>query len=166
MTGKDAQGSWRGIVFRTVLLIGVSAALGLAVNVGHVVKYFRGEYGMVFAEAAAAEDPPLIALAEAADLFAVGQAVFVDARSPEEYEAGHIAGALNVPLYDPASDMIWESLAVSQEADVVVYCSADLCQDSLVLARRLSRLGWRKAKVYVGGWLEWRDAGLPAEMGR
>jgi len=157
---------WKRTLVQAVFLAGAGAAVGLAVNLNHVAKYFRGEYGMVFADAAAAEDPPLIALPEAADLFAAGQAVFVDARSPEEYEAGHIAGALSVPLYDPASDMIWESLAVSPVADVVVYCSADLCQDSLILARRVSRLGWRNAKVYVGGWLEWRDAGLPVEAGR
>ncbi|MBN2200147.1 MAG: hypothetical protein JW747_09905 [Candidatus Aminicenantes bacterium] len=166
MTGNDAKGSWRRIILRAVLLTCVSAAVGLAVNVGHVVKYFRGEYRLVFAEAAASEDPPLITLPEAADLFAVGRAVFIDARTPEEYEAGHIAGAKNVPLYDPGSDMIWESLAVSQEADVVVYCSGDLCQDSLILARRISRLGWRNLRVYVGGWAEWNAAGLPVEWGR
>ncbi len=166
MADKAATRTWSRTVVQAVLLAFVCAAAGLAVNLSHVAKYFRGEYRLVFAEAQAAEDPPPISLPEAADLFSIGQAIFIDARPAEEYEAGHIAGAKNVPLYDSGSDMIWESLAIPREANIIIYCSGDLCQDSLILARRISRQGWRNVKVYVGGWVEWSAAGLPLEEGR
>ncbi len=163
---KPSKKEWKRIVLQAVLLAAVASAIGLTVNGRHLVKYFKGEYRSVFAETSGSEDPLLVSLPQAADLYDAGQAVFIDARSPEEFEAGHVAGAKNVPLYDPASDMIWEALDVPRQADIVVYCSGDLCQDSLVLARRIVRLGWRNVKVYVGGWEEWKESGLPVETGR
>jgi len=158
--------TWGGIVFQAALLSAAAAAFGLAVNGGHIADYFRGEYRLAFAEGAAAEDPVLINFPEAADLFESGQAVFIDARTPEEFDDGRIAGAMNVPLFDPGSDMIWESLGLPREALIVAYCSGDLCQDSLILGRRLIRRGWPNIRVYVGGWEEWSAAGLPVERGR
>lgn len=166
MAKRDAKRTWGRTVLHAALLAGVCAAAGLAVNVGHIADYFRGEYRLVFAEGAAAEDPVLIHLPEAADLFESGQAVFIDARTPEEFEDGRIAGAMNVPLFDPGSDMIWESLGLPREALIVAYCSGDLCQDSLILARRLIRRGWPNIRVYSGGWDEWNAAGLPVLRGR
>lgn len=166
MAGDESKVKWGGTAARALLLACACAAAGLAFNLGRVVKYFRGEYRTAFAAPSVAGDPPLIGLPEAADLFASGQAVFIDARSPEEYEEGHVAGAKSVPLYDPASDLIWESMGLPREAMIVVYCSGDLCQDSLILARRVSRLGWRNVKVFPGGWVEWEAAELPAERGR
>lgn len=82
---------------------------------------------------------------------------FVDVRSPEEYAAGHIAGALNIPLRDlPVRQ---HELAPGQ---IVTVCSTG------VRSRRgadlLVRFG-RTAFSLAGGTKAWAAAGHPAATG-
>lgn len=46
--------------------------------------------------------------------------VFVDVRSLEEYQAGHVEGAIHIP-YDQMEER-WPELAEYQDEDIVVYC--------------------------------------------
>lgn len=84
--------------------------------------------------------------------------VWVDARSREEFEAGHIAGA--VWLYEGE----WEALLDDflDEWDgrqvVVAYCGAGDCKASQSVAKRLKQeVGVEKIVVLRGGW----DGGQP-----
>jgi rhodanese-related sulfurtransferase/DNA-binding transcriptional ArsR family regulator len=89
-----------------------------------------------------------------------GDVVVLDLRPREEYEAGHIPGALSVPL-----DALEEQLArLPLEAEIVAYCRGPYC----VLAPRgvafLRRRGYR-ARRLEDGFPEWRLAGLPVATG-
>ena len=89
-----------------------------------------------------------------------GEVVVLDLRPREEYAAGHIPGALSIPLDD-----LEEQLALlPPRAEIVAYCRGPYC----VLAPRgvalLKRHGHR-ARRLEDGFPEWRLAGLPVATG-
>jgi|SRR6478609_445095 len=89
---------------------------------------------------------------------AAGQVVMLDVRPAEEYAAGHIPGALSIPIEELA-DRIGELPA---DTEVVVYCRGEYCalaHDAV----RLLRAGGRRALRLDDGMLEWRLAELPVE---
>ncbi len=85
-----------------------------------------------------------------------GDVTVLDVRPAEEYAAGHIPGALSVPL-DQLADRLAE-LPADQE--IVAYCRGAYC----VLAHdavRLLTAHHRPARRLADGMLEWRLADLP-----
>jgi rhodanese-related sulfurtransferase/DNA-binding transcriptional ArsR family regulator len=80
----------------------------------------------------------------------------LDVRPTEEYAAGHIPGAVSIPL-DELADRLAE---LPDDGQVVAYCRGAYC----VLARdavRLLHLHGHQAQRLADGMLEWRLAGLP-----
>ncbi|MEU3250155.1 metalloregulator ArsR/SmtB family transcription factor [Streptomyces sp. NPDC006997] len=89
-----------------------------------------------------------------------GSVVVLDVRSHEEYAAGHIPGALSVPL----AELDERLAALPPDREVVAYCRGGYC----VLAYdavRLLRSHGRRARRLADGMLEWRVAGLPVAVG-
>ncbi|WP_435278941.1 ArsR/SmtB family transcription factor [Streptomyces sp. 1222.5] len=87
-----------------------------------------------------------------------GTATVIDVRPAEEYAAGHIPGALSVPL-----DQLDARLAeLPADIEIVAYCrgaNSVLAHDAV---RLLAERG-RRAKRLADGMLEWRLAALPVE---
>lgn len=82
----------------------------------------------------------------------------LDVRPPEEYAAGHLPGAVNVPLTELKKQL--KKLSVRKE--IVAYCRGPYC----VLA--FEAVAWLRAKGYKArrlesGYPEWKAAGLPVE---
>lgn len=119
---------------------------------------------------------------EAAALLAEGH-VYVDVRSEPEFEAGHVPGALNVPLLHqgPAGLVANpEFLAVMQQAfgsgeKLVVGCKAGGRSKKAV--DQLTQAGFTELSDMSAGWEGSRDAfgrvvpgwskqGLPVEQGK
>jgi len=92
-------------------------------------------------------------------------AVIIDARSTEEYEAGHIPGSINIPhdRIPEFQDVL--NREVSNDAHVICYCRGPLCDFSDLLATELKIIGWQDVSVFSGGWEEWTKAGYPVEKG-
>lgn len=82
------------------------------------------------------------------------EAILIDVRPREEYVAGHLAGAVSMPLDELAARL--KELKRGQE--VVAYCRGPYCMLSADAVRLLSRRGFR-AKRLEDGVLEWRAAG-------
>jgi rhodanese-related sulfurtransferase len=86
--------------------------------------------------------------------------VIVDARPANEYAAGHIAGAVSVPV-----DELHRRLkALTKGKEYVAYCRGPYC----VYADRaveILRTNGRRARRLVQGFPEWRSAGLPVVHG-
>ena len=90
---------------------------------------------------------------------------FLDARQAEEYRAGHVKGAVNVPATE-APEAIQTALgSLSRDQEIVVYCDGEECGASNLLAGKLQRLGFTKVYVFFGGWTAWQTARLPVEKG-
>jgi len=89
-----------------------------------------------------------------------GVVTVIDVRPPEEYAAGHLPGAINMPLSE--LDRRIEELDANRE--VVAYCRGPHCVlafDAVALLRERGLMASRMA----GGLPEWRQAGLPVQGG-
>jgi rhodanese-related sulfurtransferase len=92
---------------------------------------------------------------EAQELVADG-AQLVDVRADHEWEAGHIAGAVHLPL-DELGERAGE---LDRERPVVVYCrGGGRCE---MAAEALRGAGF-EASPLAGGVPAWKEAGLPLE---
>jgi rhodanese-related sulfurtransferase/DNA-binding HxlR family transcriptional regulator len=77
--------------------------------------------------------------------------VLVDVRPSEEFEAGHIDGALSIPL-----DELDERLAeLPADGEIVAYCRGAFCAYAHEAVRMLRAHG-RSARRLEGGWPEWQ----------
>jgi ArsR family transcriptional regulator len=92
-----------------------------------------------------------------------GNVVWVDIRSPQLYEAGHIQNALNIP----ANELEQKMASISQDKEVVFYCSGAGCEEADDAARMLIKNGFKQAriKVFQEGYSVWEDSGYPIEKG-
>ncbi|MFG0305586.1 MAG: rhodanese-like domain-containing protein [Phycisphaerales bacterium JB040] len=107
-----------------------------------------------------------ITMREAYALFEQG-ATFLDARHEDEFEAGHVAGAIWMPasrLSDGTG--IPDAYAIDASMPVVIYCTGGDCdasENTAVLLEALE-LGF---EIYIlgRGFDEWDAVGLPTEGG-
>jgi rhodanese-related sulfurtransferase len=151
------------IVFRALIIVISSFLFGLGVNLSLVGRYFGGEFKQSFFERDNYPGIAFISLAETEDLFVSRGALFIDSRSPEEYSAGHILGAVSVPYDRKRRSLTPADLGVPPDKTVVVYCHGGDCQMSVNLAKVFSTSGFKNIKIYTGGWAEWEAARLPQE---
>ncbi len=89
-----------------------------------------------------------------------GEAVVVDVRPREEFTAGHITGALSIPL----SMLVKRLSEIPSERVVVAYCRGPYCVLAAEAVKLLRRRGYRAFRLREG-YPEWRDSGLPVEIG-
>ena len=90
-----------------------------------------------------------------------GDVVLVDVRPAEEYEAGHIQGALSIPL-----DELEQRLAeLPADREIVAYCRGPFCAYANDAVRRLQATE-RPARRLEQGWPEWRLADKPVKRHR
>lgn len=87
-----------------------------------------------------------------------GKVVVLDTRPATEYAAGHIAGAISVPI-----DELKERLGrLSKGKEYVAYCRGPYCAYA-DRAVALLRESGRRARRLAQGFPEWRAAGFPVE---
>ncbi len=102
-------------------------------------------------------DTPVIDRTEVLAALQGGRAKLVMAMGEWAYRAAHIPGSLPCPT-------LAESRAVlSQDDDIVVYCTGPACPAGRALARQLKRQGFRQVRRYDGGLEDWAAAGYPLE---
>lgn len=100
-------------------------------------------------------------LPKATELWRGGAALFLDARDPEDYAAGHIGNALNLPAQSFAAHFGAVAPLLSPDSILVVYCDGLDCQLSHRLRDSLRELGHTNTHLLANGWTAWRQAGLP-----
>lgn len=110
-------------------------------------------------EAYLGDDTDAVSREELLERVRSGRATVIDVRPAEEYAAGHIPGAVSVPL-DELADRLAE-LPADQE--VVAYCRGAYCVLSHDAVRLLTAQG-RTARRLADGMLEWRLADLPVAV--
>lgn len=86
--------------------------------------------------------------------------VLVDVRPPLEFEAGHLPGAISMPLQDLADRMA----ELDPESEVVAYCRGPYCVMAAQAVARLRDHGVRATRAQLGP-LEWQAQGLPLQVG-
>jgi rhodanese-related sulfurtransferase/DNA-binding transcriptional ArsR family regulator len=95
---------------------------------------------------------------ELMELLSDGSVIILDVRPEEEYRAGHIPGALSVPVDDLEAAL----QTLPKDKEIVAYCRGPYCvfSDEVVLA--LSARGC-EARRLTEGFPEWRAAGYPVD---
>lgn len=88
-----------------------------------------------------------------------GLVTVLDVRPAEEYAAGHVPGAINIPVHE-LEKRIKE---LPKRREVVAYCRGPYCLMSLEAVEKLRKKGWR-ARRLENGLPEWRAAGLPVSQ--
>lgn len=102
----------------------------------------------------------LVSAPAAAETIADTPSVIVlDVRTPEEFAAGHIEGAVNIDFYSPT---FRDQLSVLDPgADYVLYCRSG--NRSAQTVPILEDLGFGSVEEIDGGILAWQAAGLPLQ---
>lgn len=85
-----------------------------------------------------------------------GEAMVIDVRPPAEYAAGHIDGAINIPLTSLSDHL--DQLPIEQE--IVAYCRGPYCMFAFDAVTQLRKHGYR-ARRLEDGYPEWEADNLP-----
>jgi rhodanese-related sulfurtransferase/predicted transcriptional regulator len=101
-----------------------------------------------------------VAAAELLDRARKGLVTVLDVRPAEEFEAGHLPGAVNIPITELGKRLG----ELPKRKEVVAYCRGPYCLMSYDAVELLRKKG-HKARRLENGLPEWRLAGLPVERG-
>jgi molybdopterin/thiamine biosynthesis adenylyltransferase/rhodanese-related sulfurtransferase len=88
--------------------------------------------------------------------------VFVDVRDPDEWDEGHIPGAVHIPRGSLESRV--ERAVPERDRPVVVYCAGG--NRSAFAARTLADLGYERVFSLAGGFTDWKRSGFPVQLPR
>jgi len=150
---------WR-TVQRALVIVLAGAVLGLAAN---AVSPRRIPYLSPPKTPPPAQDT--VTLKEAQDLWTGGTGFFLDARAAADYAAGHIAGAVSLPVEEFDDHYPQVAGMLTPDSTIVAYCDGQECDLSHRLMTRLHDLGYHHVRLLVNGWTAWHTAGLPAHTG-
>src|SRR5262249_2549578 len=96
----------------------------------------------------------------ARDLIEIGEPVIVDVREQDEWDEGHIPGAVHVPRGHLESRI--ERVAPDHEAPIVLYCAAG--NRSAFAAKTLEQLGYEDVVSLAPGYTGWKRDGFPTVL--
>lgn len=163
--------SWNSISIRAILLVVLAGCAALIVNqlspmgIPLVGQWDRQE-GVVHAnpDSSIFNDHLEIGDIEVARLiYDSPKTLFVDARSVEDYEAGHVLGAVSLPLSDFDAHIEGFINRYPPEQPIITYCSGRTCEDSHHLAQLLLELGYERVNIMIDGFQSWKDKGFPVD---
>lgn len=101
-----------------------------------------------------------VTLAELRRRLREGSATIIDVRPSEEFEAGHIPGAVSIPV----TELKRRLSELPKGREIIAYCRGPYCVYSLDAVTLLRNKGLR-ARRAEEGLPEWRLAGLPLAVG-
>ena len=87
-----------------------------------------------------------------------GLVTLIDTRPEEEFIAGHLPGAISVPL----SELKRRLRQLPRDQEIVAYCRGPYCVLSYEAVAELRRRGFKAFRL-EDGFPEWKAAGLPVE---
>ncbi|MFU8836764.1 MAG: ArsR/SmtB family transcription factor [Thiohalomonadaceae bacterium] len=87
-----------------------------------------------------------------------GLVTVLDVRPEEEFQAGHLPGAINIPL----NQLEKRLKQLSKDSEVVAYCRGPYCVLAFEAVAKLREQGYQ-ARRLENGFPEWKQAGLPVE---
>ncbi len=154
-----------------IILLVVSAALAMLINFLSprgiaLVGQWDTSQGVITASPSGTEEEKpeeINSVARAKEIFDNGNVLFVDARSQDNYEDGHIPRAVSLPVGQFDGQI--ESFLNQHPPDalIVTYCSGRTCEDSHNLAQLLYDVGFTNVRVFIDGFPGWKAEGYPIE---
>ena len=89
-----------------------------------------------------------------------GEVVVLDVRPPDEYAAGHIPGAVSLPI----SELEEQLRDLPRDREIVAYCRGPYCLFSREAVERLRSHGLRARRMEEGV-ADWEERGFPVASG-
>lgn len=161
----------RAVLARLCAEIGILVLLATIIGLGcnyRLLKtvWFAAKTSTVPVQTVPQMSIPLpLGLMQVKELFDKKGAVIIDARDRNAYAAGHIKGAISLPLMEASSLVPELSGRVPKEAVLVVYCNGYACEDSVDLGKQLLSAGYVTVYYFDGGFPAWLDARYPVGKG-
>ena len=163
--------NYKELVNQTFILLGVSVMLAFVVNhfspagIAFVGQWDTAQ-GVITANAkngVVAGKSEIEDVIQAKEIYDSGNVLFVDARTRENFDEGHIPGAASLPVgqFDDLIDAFIDQHDMEQP--IVIYCSGRTCEDSHNLAQLLIDFGYSDVKVFIDGFPGWETKGYPVE---
>lgn len=91
-----------------------------------------------------------------------GAALIVDVREPQEFSAGHVPGAINIPR-GRIESQIWDYVGSSDQADkerpIILQCQSG--KRATLASQTLQELGFTHTTVVLMNLDEWKEVGHP-----
>jgi phage shock protein E len=138
---------------------GILSLLAAGIALAHQPSVAQAQVTPTAAPAAAQAAPPLIS----PDALLERQAkhdpslLLLDVRTPAEYAAGHVPGAVNIP-YDQLASHLG---AIPRDKDVVLYCHSG--RRAGLAAEVLAADGYTRLQHLQGDMQGWQKDGRPVE---
>lgn len=138
-------------------LSGEDAVVGLLLALSRVGERNSAEIARVMATYFRARDElEPVSREELLDRLRCGSATVLDVRPEDEFQQGHLEGALNIPL----AQLERRLAELPKDREVVAYCRGPWCVLSFEAVAALRQRGYR-ARRLEDGFPEWKVAGLP-----
>lgn len=136
--------------------LGSGPVAGLLGAIQHYVEYQHHEIQAMVADSLnQRESLESISREELLERLQAGDVTLLDVRPQDEYQAGHLPGAINIP-----AEQLDERLSeLSQGQVVVAYCRGPFCVLSSNAVRALQEKGFLARRLNEG-FPEWQAAGL------
>ncbi len=101
------------------------------------------------------DGPVVLSKEQLSTLIQKQNVIIIDARTPAEFQSGHIPGAINIP-FDLLSQHIEQIDAFEREKWLVPYCDGPPCEKSMELATLLFDMGFMRVAYYEAGLDDWK----------
>jgi ArsR family transcriptional regulator len=138
-------------------LSGEEAVVGLLLALSRVGERNSAEIARVMVSYFRARDElEPVSRTELLDRLRCGSATVLDVRPEDEFQRGHLPGALNIPL----AQLERRLAELPLDREVVAYCRGPWCVLSFEAVAALRQRGYQ-ARRLEDGFPEWKVAGLP-----
>jgi len=84
-----------------------------------------------------------------------GDTVFIDARLARDFKAGHLEGAISVPVNADDEERQKATVNIAKDARIVLYCQSAGCRFAEIVAIKLMDDGFSNISIFRVGWNEW-----------
>jgi rhodanese-related sulfurtransferase len=154
-----------------IMLVGISIILALGVNFFSprglaLLGQWDTAKGVITANPdkfKTGQPTEIDSVARAKIIFDKGDVLFVDARSQNDFDNGHIRGAVSLPVARFEAEIEFFLNRYPPELPIVTYCSGRTCEDSHELAQALSDVGFTNVRIFIDGFPSWEAQGYPVE---
>ncbi|RMD97333.1 MAG: rhodanese-like domain-containing protein [Deltaproteobacteria bacterium] len=158
-------GSFRPIMWRTLILFGIGGLLGMGINLvrGTPLPWVAEPRFSDLLETSPGDTPlPVISIDEIAPLLGQPDVVFVDIRAPGAYAAGHLPNAVSLPAARLAADPSRiRDFLFPPEWLVVLYGEGEDLEAARRVAQRFLESGITHLRWMSGGFAAWQARGFP-----
>ena len=141
-----------------IVIVVVAASIALGWHAIGDEGFFRNHDAVALVEAShISAFAPKLTADEFTKLLEEKNVVVVDARFERDFNAGHIAGAINVPINTTPRQLVQTLADIPSNSRIVVYCQSKSCQFAEIISSLLAFNGLTDVAIFPGGWVEWQS---------